>query len=364
MRNSGHITPADRMAKLIAAARADDDAASRAKGDAVAESAPAEGSAPAAIPGGAEPTLRRAARSFPASGPFADSEPEPSTGAEPESEPAAPTRTGGWVPQLAPDAAEPTRSRAPAWLASWLPKSPRLGIAMGAGIVVAAIMVVAGGIFAIRFAVAAPAVHPVAASTPGSAESSAPGDDPDATGGASPAAASPALGDVPATSAPEAGDAAARVTVQVVGAVRKPGVVRLEAGARVIDAVKAAGGAGSRADTAAVNMARPVVDGEQIRLPHIGEDPSPAPSQAPVSPGNAAPGDGAPDAANPATPAVNLNTAGDTELETLPNVGPVTAQKIIDWRTANNGFSTVEDLLDVPGIGPKTFGQLKDLVTV
>lgn len=316
MRNSRHTTPADRMAKLIAAARSDDDAKT---GSTHADQADE-------VPG--------------------------------TEVPAGPTRTGGWIPQLEPDS-ERERSLVPGWLASRLPKSPRLGIAMGAGVIVAAIMLVAGGIFAVRFAIAAPAVHPIAESASPAA--------PRVT--ESEAAANPSFaagaGTEPSTAPPSSGGS--RVTVQVVGAVRKPGVVQLKSGARVVDAVKAAGGASGRADTAAVNMARRVVDGEQILVPRIGETPSPdpPPAQPPAAPdAPSVPGIGAPGSATPGAAPVNLNTADDAELETLPNIGPVTAQKIIDWRTANNGFSTVEDLLDVPGIGPKTFEQLKDLVTV
>lgn len=232
---------------------------------------------------------------------------------------------------------------------------------MGAGVVVLAVMLVAGGIFAVRFATAAPASHPVAGAT-ASSKPSGPGKR--TTMATGPPAGTSAVPETAA--APGTGDhgPAGTVTVQVVGAVHRPGVVTLPAGSRVIDAVKAAGGAGGKADTAAVNLARKVVDGEQIRLPRIGDDPDPA---VPMSGRTTPAGPQAPAGPGPATapPApVNLNTADEAALETLPNIGPVTAQKIIDWRTQNGGFSSVEDLLDVSGIGPKTFAELKDLVTV
>jgi competence protein ComEA len=138
------------------------------------------------------------------------------------------------------------------------------------------------------------------------------------------------------------------VTVDVTGRVRHPGVMRLPPGSRVLDAVQAAGGALPGADLDALNLARRLVDGEQVRVPVPGERPAGEPGQA---------GKGA-----PASP-VNLNTATLEELDALPGVGQATAQRIIAYRSAHP-FASVEELRHVPGIGERRFADLKDLVTV
>lgn len=139
--------------------------------------------------------------------------------------------------------------------------------------------------------------------------------------------------------------------VHVGGAVREPGIYRLAAGARVIDAVGAAGGFTSAAERAGVNLARPLSDGEQILIPKEGEV-LPA---AGAGPSGAGPSAGA---------KVNLNTAQSEELQTLPRVGPALAQRILDWRAEHGRFARREDLMSVSGIGEKTFAGLRDLVTV
>ena len=151
--------------------------------------------------------------------------------------------------------------------------------------------------------------------------------------------------------------ASADVLVHVCGAVRSPGVVRLPAGARVADALDLAGGATSRAELAGVNLAARVADGQQIVVPERG---------APSAAGMPAADPAAAAAGIAAAPGglVNINTASLSELDTLQGVGPSTAQKIIDYRTANGGFTSVEQLKDVPGIGDAKFAALKDSVTV
>lgn len=141
------------------------------------------------------------------------------------------------------------------------------------------------------------------------------------------------------------------VLVHVTGAVRTPGLVSLPAGSRVVDAVAAAGGAADDADIGAVNLARPVADGEQLAVPRVGEPP---PAVAGSGPG----ADGAPGAL------VNLNAATQAELESLPRIGPALAQRILDWRQANGRFAQPSDLLKVSGIGQKLFDGLKDRVVV
>lgn len=141
----------------------------------------------------------------------------------------------------------------------------------------------------------------------------------------------------------------ASVYVHVAGAVRAPGLYVLAAGARVVDAVGAAGGLADDADAAGLNLARPLSDGEQLRVPRAGESP------APVSPaGGAAGGDGV----------VDLNAADLAALDTLPRIGPALAQRIIEWREANGPFTSVDDLLSVPGIGEKMVESLRDRVRV
>jgi competence protein ComEA len=145
--------------------------------------------------------------------------------------------------------------------------------------------------------------------------------------------------------------AAGTVAVHLTGRVRRPGVVRLPRGSRVLDAIAAAGGATAGADLDGVNLARQLVDGEQIRVPARGERPAPPP---------AAPGPGT--AAAPGAP-VDLNTATAEQLEALPGVGEVTAARIVAYRDAHP-FRSVEELRQVDGIGERRFAQLKDLVTV
>jgi competence protein ComEA len=140
------------------------------------------------------------------------------------------------------------------------------------------------------------------------------------------------------------------VTVDVAGKVRRPGIAVLDAGARVVDALKAAGGARPGVDLSGLNLARVLVDGEQILVG------VPAPVGLAAS--------AAPSAGAPGGPLVNLNTATETELDGLPEVGPVTAQAILSWRDEHGGFSSVDELLEVDGIGDATLAKLAPLVTV
>lgn len=159
----------------------------------------------------------------------------------------------------------------------------------------------------------------------------------------------------PADGSDGASVGAAPVLVHVLGAVAQPGLVELSSGARVVDAIAAAGGLTPEADPAGVNLARPVVDGEQLLVAAVGQAPPPPAQGGPVAGG--ASGD-------PADGLVHLNTADVAALDTLPRIGPALAQRIIDWREANGGFTSVEQLLDVAGIGDAVFAGLADKVAL
>jgi competence protein ComEA len=158
---------------------------------------------------------------------------------------------------------------------------------------------------------------------------------------------------------------AAPVVVYVCGAVARPGVYRLQPGARVADLLAQAGGARPKAELQAINLAAKLVDGQQVVVPEHGAAPLVA-SQGASSPGASSSSTGASGSAAAGMPGavVNLNTATLEELDTLPGVGPSTAQKIVDYRTAHGSFKSVEDLKNVAGIGDVRFAALKDLVTV
>jgi competence protein ComEA len=148
---------------------------------------------------------------------------------------------------------------------------------------------------------------------------------------------------VPARSTPAPTPSA--LLVQVTGAVRRPGLVAVPDGSRAVDAITAAGGPTAQADESAVNLAARVVDGQQLTVPTRGATPAAAPA------GTAAAGP------------VSLSAASAEQLETLPRIGPAMAARIIAWRTANGPFHSVNDLLEVGGVGPKTLAGLQGLVT-
>ncbi|WP_449289811.1 ComEA family DNA-binding protein [Nocardia jiangsuensis] len=150
------------------------------------------------------------------------------------------------------------------------------------------------------------------------------------------------------------------LVVSVVGLVRRGGLLRLAPGARIADALDAAGGALPGADLQGLNLAQKVSDGDQI-LVGAADPTAPPRASGTASTGSAA---GAPGSGPTARGKVNLNTATEAELDALPGVGPVTARAIVAWRAGNGRFSDLEQLGDVEGIGPARLAKLRDLVTL
>jgi competence protein ComEA len=159
--------------------------------------------------------------------------------------------------------------------------------------------------------------------------------------------AAPAVRPLPAPARAKPASAKLLV-VDVAGAVRRPGLYRLRPGSRIDDAIAAAGGPTAKAQLASVNLAAPVADGEQVVVAGRG------------AAGAAAPG--APTAGSVPSAPLDLNSATLEQLEALPGIGPVTAQKILDYRQAHGAFHSVAELQGVPGIGPAHMSQLKGLV--
>jgi competence protein ComEA len=156
----------------------------------------------------------------------------------------------------------------------------------------------------------------------------------------------------PAVPPTETATIATAVVVDVVGAVRRPGLYRLEQGTRIADAVSRAGGATPKADLSLINLAAPLADGEQVVVPKRGTGAVGAPAA-----GGAGSVGGV-----PSTGPVHLSTATLEQLDSLPGIGPVTAQKILDYRQKHGAFTSVDELDAVPGIGPARLDQLEDLV--
>jgi competence protein ComEA len=241
---------------------------------------------------------------------------------------------------------------------------PRLRLGVGAAVVLLIAALVTAVIVS---AIGQQAGHQVIRPGGSSADSSA-GTGSTGTGSSATGSSAPPWSSEP----PRAGGSASRATgspttlifVHVLGAVRRSGLFQLHEGARVMDAVAAAGGFTETADPAAVNLARIVGDGEQLYVPVLGEAQPGAPPGAAVGNGNPAGGAGTGNGPSAPTGKINLNTAGVAELETLPRIGPAMAQRIIDFRDANGRFASIDDLRNITGIGEKTFEGLKDLVTV
>ena len=183
--------------------------------------------------------------------------------------------------------------------------------------------------------------------------------------------AASAVSSVGPSAGPSTGASDAAVVVHVVGRVAHPGLARLRQGARVADAIAEAGGASRGADLGALNLARLLVDGEQVYVPKVGEAPSaPAGTAVPggatalgAAGGGSGPGSGAVGGAADG-PVVSLNSADVALLDTLPGVGPVLAQRIVDWRREHGRFTSVDELGEVSGIGDKLMARLRPRVAL
>lgn len=298
--------------------------------------------------GAARRRLELLSRELAAAGVLAGERPAPSSGL-PAAEPAleevpAPEPAPVPVPgRHARTRALSLPGRASAWLQERLPATLQGRVSLGSSHLAVLALVAALGLAVTAFlvlrsrpegAVVPPPRSAGALVTP-SAVPGAPSGAPSGTGtaGATPAATP-----------------AGTVVVDVAGKVRRPGVVTLPAGSRVVDALRRAGGARDRVDLTSLNLARVLTDGEQV-LVGI----QPPPGVAPAAAGASRAGGG---------PLVNLNTATVVELEALPGVGPVTAGKIARWRDEHGGFTAVDDLLEVDGIGEKTLADLAPHVTL
>lgn len=144
------------------------------------------------------------------------------------------------------------------------------------------------------------------------------------------------------------------IVIHITGAVPRPGVYALAQGSRVQDAISAAGGFLADADKTGINLARALEDGEQLDIPYVtGVSPVLGTEEVPLVTVPAS-----------SSELININTASQTELESLPGIGPTTAQKIIAYREANGPFVTTQDIINVSGIGPGTYERIKDLITV
>jgi competence protein ComEA len=233
------------------------------------------------------------------------------------------------VNQVAPDRPEPPKSGVlPARLRPWI---QWVGTGRIVTTAIAVLAVAAGGWWLLR----TPS-PPTEAGLPYAATTTSP----------SPASTATA------TTAAAAGESPVHVVVHVAGAVAEPGVYELPSGARVHNAIEAAGGQLPRADSAALNLAALLVDGERIYVPRRGES-------VPIATNSAGSGSvGAPSGP------VDVNHATVEELDELPGIGPTTAAAIVDHREQNGPFATVDDLEAVRGIGPAKLDAIRDLVTV
>ncbi|MBM4427651.1 MAG: ComEA family DNA-binding protein [Chloroflexi bacterium] len=154
------------------------------------------------------------------------------------------------------------------------------------------------------------------------------------------------------------------IAVHVIGAVPRPGLYEFAEGARVQDAIDAAGGMLSTANTDAINLAALLTDGQQLTIPYQSGNEPVEDATTLELPGAVVEETESAAGTNPSGDLININTASLDELNALPGIGPTIAQRIIDYREQNGAFSTIEEIMDVSGVGPTTFDNIKDLITV
>lgn len=282
------------------------------------------------VAGVARRRLELLSRELAAAGVLAGSEPAPTPQARPARAEPAPVPVPG---RHARSRGLPLAGRMGAWLQERLPATLRGRVALGSTQLAVVALVAAVGLAITAFVVLRSRPEGAVVPPPRSAS----------------ALVTPSAGSY--ADRPAGRDTEGVVVVDVAGKVRRPGVVTLPAGSRVVDALRRAGGAKARVDLSALNLARVLTDGEQV-LVGI----APATGVAPAA--AAAPG------AGPSGPLVNLNAATQAELEGLPGVGPVTAGKILQWREEHGRFTAVDDLLEVDGIGEKTLADIAPHVTL
>lgn len=152
------------------------------------------------------------------------------------------------------------------------------------------------------------------------------------------------------------------IVIHITGSITNPGIVKLQEGARIIDAIEAAGGLTQEADTARINLAYSIEDGQKIYIPSI-HDPKESEQREEYITSEAGQ-EVIKEGESTKTNLVNINTAKQTELETIPGVGPSTATKIIEFREKNGKFQTIEDIKNVNGIGEAKFNNMKDKICV
>jgi competence protein ComEA len=272
-----------------------------------------------------------------------------------------PVSGGAWLPEdpgagrHRPDEGRPRLFTVPESL-----RSVHVAVRPVAVVGVIVVVLLAGGVFGVRWWLAEQGSQPVpvapgAGTVPPAAAPTAP----DLVTEPLPVGAGAASGGGGDGAAATAVAAAQPLLVHVDGQVRVPGVVSVEPGARVLDAVAAAGGLTGDADTSRLNLARPLTDGERLWVPRPGEE-IPDVADGASGGGKTGPAGLVAAAARP----VNINTAGQAELEELPGVGPVTAGAIVQWRTEHGRFSSPDELLEVSGIGEATLEKLRPHVTL
>ena len=239
--------------------------------------------------------------------------------------------------------------------------TPRAAIVGGILIIALALLLAVRSVLGSADATArAPTIAAGATGSPGTAGTASPAS---ALPGAGPTGGAAGIGPPGQAGggASSTGGTEGSAVVHVTGAVTAPGVVTLPAGARVTDALNAAGGAAPDADVEQLNLARVVVDGEQIRVPRQGETLPPAP---PAQAGTSATAGAGAGSGGSAGGQVNINTADATVLEALPGVGPALAKRIVDYRAEHGPFASVDALIDVPGIGQAKLEALRGSATV